>query len=260
LAHFRFLDVPAGWLFAVARCVHWFNPLAHLAAMRWSAFREEAADENAIRWSRQFAPSEYGETLLSFVRSEAAVPSVGVLAIGETFSHLKHRIAMISRHAQRNPKPIFALVLALVVAALATLQAQVPEPSPGAGAEKDASAAAKSAAVAAMEKWLKTIDGGSYAASWGEAAGSFQKALTSDQWVAALTSVRAPLGAMETRKLVSALYQTGVPLPNGTMLKGEFVIAQFDTSFANLKYALETVTFEKQDGAWRAAGYYIKPR
>ena len=45
------------------------------------------------------------------------------------------------------------------------------------------------------------------------------------------------------------------------MVKGDFVIAQFDSSFENMKYARETVTFEKEaDGTWRAAGYYIKPQ
>lgn len=259
LAHFRFMDVPAGWLFAVARCVHWFNPLVHLATVRWASFREEAADEAAIRWSGGTATTGYGETLLSFVRDNPAAPSVGVLAIGETFSNLKHRIHMITRHAQRNPKPALALVLALGIAAFATLQAQ-PTAAESATPAPDASASAKAAVVAAMEKWLGAIDEGKYAQSWDEAAASFQKALTSEQWVAALTSVRAPLGALESRKLASALLQNGVPKPNGQMLPGEFVIAQFDTSFANMKYAIETVSFEKQEGAWKAAGYFIKPR
>jgi hypothetical protein len=34
---------------------------------------------------------------------------------------------------------------------------------------------------------------------------------------------------------------------------------QFDTSFANKKSAVETVTFmQEKDGNWKAAGYYIK--
>jgi beta-lactamase regulating signal transducer with metallopeptidase domain len=258
LAHFRFMDVPAGWLFALARCVHWFNPFAHLAAARWSSFREEAADEAAIRWSGQADSMGYGETLLSFVRDEPAEPSMGVLAIGETFSNLKHRISMITHYAQRNPKIVLALVFSLAVAALATLQAQAPAESATPAA--DPSTTAKAVAVAAMEKWLGIIDEGKYAPSWDDAAASFQKALTSDQWVAALTSVRSPLGALESRKLASALLQKGIPKPNGQMLEGEFVIAQFDTSFANMKYAIETVTFEKQGDAWKAAGYFIKPR
>jgi hypothetical protein len=73
--------------------------------------------------------------------------------------------------------------------------------------------------------------------------------------------VRAPDGKVLERKLASAVYQSGVPMPSGQMLPGQFVIAQFDSSFENLKYARETVTFEKEaDGVWRASGYYIKPR
>ena len=128
-------------------------------------------------------------------------------------------------------------------------------------ADDDAPEAAKKEAVAAMQTWLGEIDAGNYAKSWSDAAKSFQKAVTSDQWVTALNGVRTPLGKSIDRKLASAAYQTVVPKPGVEMEKGAFVIAQFDSSFENLKYARETVTFEKEaDGVWRAAGYLIKPR
>ena len=128
-------------------------------------------------------------------------------------------------------------------------------------AADDAQDAAKKDAVAAMQTWLGEIDAGSYAKSWGDSAKSFQKAVTSDQWVTALNGVRTPLGKSLARKLASAACQTVVPKPGVEVEKGDFVIAQFDSSFENLKYARETVTFEKEaDGAWRAAGYFIKPQ
>jgi Protein of unknown function (DUF4019) len=43
------------------------------------------------------------------------------------------------------------------------------------------------------------------------------------------------------------------------MLKGEFVIAQFKSSFTNLTAALETVTVEKENGTWKASGYLLRP-
>jgi len=119
---------------------------------------------------------------------------------------------------------------------------------------------AKTAATAAMQTWLQEIDQNQYAQSWQDAAPSFQKALTSDKWVAALNSVRTPLGKCKDRKLASALEQTEMPSAAGA-LKGDFVIAQYNTSFENLAYAVETVTFEKTpDGTWKAAGYFIKPK
>jgi hypothetical protein len=43
--------------------------------------------------------------------------------------------------------------------------------------------------------------------------------------------------------------------------KGTFIVAQFETSFENMKFARETVCFEKEtDGTWHAAGYFIKPQ
>lgn len=250
LAHFRAMDVPAGWLFAVARCVHWFNPLAYLAQRQWAAFREEAADENALRWSRAGESIAYGETLLSLVRGQSPAVPFGALGIGETFFHIKHRIAMITHHTTRTPKSLLALSMAFALAGLFGLQ-PIKAESPG---------DAKTAAVAAMEKWLKIIDEGKYAKSWDEAAASFQKALTSEKWVEALASVRTPLGALESRRLASATYQKDVPLPEGGTLSGEFVIVQFETAFANMKYTVETVTFELQDGSWKASGYFIKPK
>ena len=60
--------------------------------------------------------------------------------------------------------------------------------------------------------------------------------------------------------MASALRQSNLPSPAGPA-KGDFVVAQFDASFENLAYAIETVTFEKAtDGSWKASGYYIKPK
>jgi hypothetical protein len=118
----------------------------------------------------------------------------------------------------------------------------------------------KSAAVAAMLPWLQGIDAGHYGESWNQASASFRKALTEAQWTAALDQARKPLGACAKRELASALYQTDIPQPGGKPLHGQFVVAQFKTSFANLFAAIETVCFEREtDGAWRAAGYFIKP-
>ena len=115
---------------------------------------------------------------------------------------------------------------------------------------------AKQAAVAAMQTWLAEMDAGQYDQSWQDAAASFQGAVTSAKWTAVSNSVRTPLGKCLGRKLASSVEQQD---PSATA-KGDFVIAQFDSSFENLKYAIETVTFQKApDGSWKAAGYYIKP-
>lgn len=254
LAHFKLLDIPVNWLFCAVRVVHWFNPLAWLAVAQWDRFREEAADEQAIRWLAQPGGAAYGEILLKTLRECPLTRApYGALAIGESVHHLKRRILMIHHYASKQNRGALG---GLVVLLLGALMALSPMLAVADAASEDAS---KKAALDAMQSWLAKSDAGDYAGMWTDASQGFQKALTSDQWVAAGTNVRTPLGKLVSRKLETEMVQTSNGA--GNLPKGTYAIAQFDASFANLKSAIETVTFQQEsDGAWRAAGYYIKPQ
>ncbi len=147
-------------------------------------------------------------------------------------------------------RPKLAGILAVVFATVFALAVRAQDAA-NAGAKKDA--------TDAMLPWLAEMDSGDYAKSWSDASSSFQKAVSNDQWVSMSQSVRTPLGKLISREQVSALYDESIPGPGGKTIPGPYVIAQFKTSFENLKYAVETVTFDKIDGTWREAGYYIKP-
>jgi len=118
----------------------------------------------------------------------------------------------------------------------------------------DDKAASEKAADAIAQKWLSVVDVGNYADSWKEAAAAFRKAVTADQWSAALNASRGSYGKLVSRKLKSAEYRTSLPgAPDG-----EYVVLQYDSSFEHKKNAVETVTPMKDGGAWRVSGYYIK--
>lgn len=110
-------------------------------------------------------------------------------------------------------------------------------------------------AVKAAETWLGLVDQGEYEDSWMNAAALFRAAVTAEQWEQALNAARKPLGELKSRKFKSAEFMTSLPgAPDG-----EYVVIQFDTSFANKKEAVETVTPMKDAvGVWRVSGYYIK--
>lgn len=124
---------------------------------------------------------------------------------------------------------------------------------PGAALAKNASK--EKAAVASAEKWLGIVDKGEYAESWKEAAAYFRNSVTEQKWEQAAKGVRQPLGKLISRKLKTAVYKTSLPgAPDG-----EYVVMQFDSSFANKKSAVETVTTVlDNDGKWRAVGYFIR--
>jgi hypothetical protein len=107
----------------------------------------------------------------------------------------------------------------------------------------------------AAEPWLALVDASKYLQSWNAAASFFKQQVKSEQWESAVKSVREPLGKLESRKLTRAQYTRTIPgAPDG-----EYVILQFETSFAKKKLAIETVTpMKDQDGQWRVAGYFIK--
>jgi hypothetical protein len=70
-----------------------------------------------------------------------------------------------------------------------------------------------------------------------------------------MQAVRKPLGKLVTRKVKTKTYRTSLPgAPDG-----EYVVIEFETSFENKKWAVETVTpMMDKDGKWRVSGYYIK--
>jgi hypothetical protein len=114
--------------------------------------------------------------------------------------------------------------------------------------------ASEGAAGAAAQKWLALVDTGNYADSWKQAASAFRKAVTAEQWSAALNASRGSYGALVSRKLKKAEYRTSLPgAPDG-----QYVVLQYDSSFEHKKAAVETVTPMKDaDGVWRVSGYFI---
>jgi len=111
------------------------------------------------------------------------------------------------------------------------------------------------AAEAAADSWLKLVDEGNYGQSWEEASVSFKASITKKDWEQRLKGVRDPLGAVNSRKVKAAKYMTHLPgAPDG-----EYVVIQYDASFANKKDSVETVTpMLEKDGQWRVTGYYIR--
>ena len=111
------------------------------------------------------------------------------------------------------------------------------------------------AAQKAAEQWLALVDIGNYGDSWTATAAAFKNVVSPEQWEQSMKAVRKPLGDLILRKLKSATYSTSLP----GAPEGQYVVLQFDTSFANKRVAVETVTpMLDKDGKWRVSGYYIK--
>ena len=111
------------------------------------------------------------------------------------------------------------------------------------------------AAESSAREWLALVDSGKYAESWKEAAQFFKVNVSQEQWEKMMQGNRAPLGAVQSRKLLSATYTTSLPgAPDG-----EYVVIRYQSSFEHKKAAVETATpMLDKAGRWRVSGYFIK--
>ncbi len=152
----------------------------------------------------------------------------------------------------RGGKAVGTFIGGLILAEILSKVAVVGLLGLGAVAQK---AAADPAAVSAAQEWLATIDEGNYSRSWDDTAPLFQAKVSEQSWEHSMETFRKPLGSVLSRKLKTA--QAATHLPGAP--DGQYVVMQFNTSFAEKKGAVETVTVGREkDGVWRASGYYIK--
>lgn len=121
---------------------------------------------------------------------------------------------------------------------------------PAAATDKDLQAAQDSALA-----WLSLIDQGQYARSWQETGQSFQKAVRRDSWVKTISAIRAPLGKAAGRIISAAKSEKNPP----GAPQGQYMLMRLQSSYANKKTALETLTLAKEpQRGWRVVGYFIK--
>ena len=93
------------------------------------------------------------------------------------------------------------------------------------------------AAVAAAKEWLAVVDSKEYKKSWHEAASFFKEHVKEKQWEEQISTVRGPLGKAVSRELIGTQFTTILP----GAPKGEYVVIQFKTNFADKPNSVETI-------------------
>ncbi len=108
---------------------------------------------------------------------------------------------------------------------------------------------------AAMQ-WLQLLDSGRYAASWNQAAKSFQSRIRKSQWAAGMKELRTRLGKVASRNFQGISYLENPPgIPTG-----KHVALQYTVSFTRGIRADEAVSMiQKNNGEWCVCGYSIAP-
>lgn len=140
---------------------------------------------------------------------------------------------------------VLLMSLSLAVAALIGIGSPtLPGTAPATQAPTDASV------VEAAKRWLSLLDRNDWAATYRGTGKAFRKLNTEAVWARTSEQVRARFGTAKTRTLLS---QEELPAP-----PAGYQVVKFRAQYANKADAVETVTFEREDGAWKVVGIYVE--
>ncbi|WP_233130883.1 helix-turn-helix domain-containing protein [Sphingomonas jeddahensis] len=154
---------------------------------------------------------------------------------------------MVPRSRRLTAWAIGGIAMMSLVAALLALSGPVQAPADPVSATT--STVAETAVTKAARDWLKLVDNAQWRESWAGTSHSFQTLNTVEVWQSTSEKVRAPLGRIVSRTLVSE-QDTPAP-PNG--LK----VVRFRTDFANRRGVTETVSLDREGGEWKVVGIYV---
>ena len=99
------------------------------------------------------------------------------------------------------------------------------------------------------------MDAGQSVEAWDAAAPILQSAVTRQGWIDVGKSVRAPLGAVKSRRQTSQVFTRTLP----GVPEGDYVVIQYATDFAGRAGVIETVVPMRQpDGSWKVTTYRLR--
>ncbi len=109
LIHYKQRDMFYKWLIQIVVCVHWFNPFVYLLEKEVNKSCELSCDEKVISILNEKAKREYGDTLISFLKSNNLYKSsLASVTLTEGAEQLKERLGAIMKFRKKS-KAIIAI-------------------------------------------------------------------------------------------------------------------------------------------------------
>ena len=109
LIHYKQRDMFYKWLIQIVVCVHWFNPFVYLLEKEVNKSCELSCDEKVISVLDDTARREYGDILISFLKSNNLYKSsLASVTLTEGAEQLKERLGAIMKFRKKS-KAIIAI-------------------------------------------------------------------------------------------------------------------------------------------------------
>ncbi|RKJ61791.1 M56 family metallopeptidase, partial [Roseburia sp. 1XD42-69] len=115
LTHYKQRDMFYKWLIQIVVCAHWFNPFVYLLEKKVNKSCELSCDEKVISVLDDTARREYGDTLISFLKSNNLYKnSLASVTLTEGAEQLKERLGAIMNFKSKT-KTIWVLTVILTL-------------------------------------------------------------------------------------------------------------------------------------------------
>ena len=116
LTHYKQRDMFYKWLIQIIVCVHWFNPFVYLLEKEVNKSCELSCDEKVLSVLDDKAKREYGDTLISFLKSSNLYKSsLASVTLTEGAEQLKERLGAIMKFRKKS-KVVIAITAIFTVA------------------------------------------------------------------------------------------------------------------------------------------------
>ena len=116
LIHYKQRDMFYKWLIQIVVCVHWFNPFVYLLEKEVNKSCELSCDEKVLSVLDDKAKREYGDTLISFLKSSNLYKSsLASVTLTEGAEQLKERLGAIMKFRKKS-KVVIAITTIFTVA------------------------------------------------------------------------------------------------------------------------------------------------
>lgn len=116
LIHYKQRDMFYKWLIQIVVCAHWFNPFVYLLEKEVNKSCELSCDEKIISLLDDKEKREYGDTLISFMRSKNLYKSsLASVTLTEGAEQLKERLNAIMNFKKKTKWGIFIALLLTVM-------------------------------------------------------------------------------------------------------------------------------------------------
>ncbi len=103
LIHYKQRDMFYKWLIQIVVCVHWFNPFVYLLEKEVNKSCELSCDEKVISVLDDKAKREYGDILISFLKSNNLYKSsLASVTLTEGAEQLKERLGAIMKFRKKS--------------------------------------------------------------------------------------------------------------------------------------------------------------